>query len=249
MEKQTKFLSYAERLKNEDYGECGAKEIFENEETMMEKALKLVNMIKKSKHVIVMTGAGISTSVGIQDFRGPNGVWTIAQKIENGEIQKKEVVVENSFEYAPCSITHQCIKKLVDMDIIKLVITQNVDSLHNRSGIPRKKISELHGNLFLEKCAKCGDEYHRDFDIGTCGFKLTGRKCLICGGNLKDMLLDWDDALPDEDLDRANDHCEIADLCIVLGSSMKVKPANELPEYACNQGSKIVVINLQGKHI
>ncbi len=119
-----------------------------------------------------------------------------------------------SFESATPTITHRLITKLVEMDVIKYVITQNVDGLHRRSGLSRKKLSVLHGCIFTEKCEKCHKEYFRDFDVGGVSFKKTGRKCVVsgCDGDLRDTILDWEDELPDEDWELSQQHCAKSDL-------------------------------------
>lgn len=102
----------------------------------------------ESKHVLCHTGAGISTSAGIPDFRGPNGVWTLEKKGLKPDINI-------SFDNAEPTITHRCLKKLTETNHVKYIITQNIDGLHLKSGIPRDSISELHGNMFVEKCNTC----------------------------------------------------------------------------------------------
>ena len=136
---------------------------------------------------------------------------------------------------------------LVDSGIVKLVISQNVDGLHMRSGIPRDKLSELHGNLFLETCEVCGWEYLRDFDVGGISFQTTGRFCTRsgCGGALRDTLLDWDDALPEADFLKAQTALNECDLCLCMGTSLRIRPASELPLIAVRNGGKLVICNLQ----
>ena len=119
--------------------------------------------------------------------------------------------------------------------------TQNVDGLHQRSGLSRDKLSVLHGCAFTEKCENCGTEHFRDTDVGGMSFRKTGRKCEVCSGDLRDTLLDWNDPLPEADLARSEKECERADLVIGLGTSLRIFPANQLPVKA----KKFVVVNLQ----
>jgi mono-ADP-ribosyltransferase sirtuin 6 len=136
---------------------------------------------------------------------------------------------------------------LVTSGVVKLVISQNVDGLHMRSGIPRDKLAELHGNLFLETCEVCGWEYLRDFDVGGISFQTTGRFCTRsgCGGALRDTLLDWDDALPEADFLKAQTALNECDLCLCMGTSLRIRPASELPLIAVRNGGKLVICNLQ----
>jgi len=234
-------LSYAARLKKGvDYGVCGLPELTETPRSFHEKAAKLVDMVKSSKYIVVMTGAGISTSTGIPDFRGPNGVWTKEQ--QGAPFQPQE---DFRFEDANPSLTHMAILGLVNIGKVKYLISQNVDGLHIRSGIPKNKLSELHGNIFIEECRNCKKEYFRDFDVQSIGLKETGRRCPKCGKALYDVLLDWDDALPEEQLNAAEDHSRESDLMICLGTSLKVQPANKIPLLNQKHGGKMVLCNLQ----
>ncbi|KAE9458352.1 hypothetical protein C3L33_09748, partial [Rhododendron williamsianum] len=181
-------LGYAEKLSYiEDVGKVGMSELFDTSRILQEKIEKLAKMIRKSKHLVVFTGAGISTSCGIPDFRGPKGIWTL----------------------------------------------QNIDGLHLRSGIPREKLSELHGNSFMETCSSCGVEYFRDFEVETIGLKDTPRHCSTvgCGARLKDTVLDWEDALPSKEMNPAEKHCKMADVVLCLGTSSPVIPLGALLQF------------------
>lgn len=118
---------------------------------------------------VAFTGAGISTSSGIPDFRGPSGVWT---KQRRGEEPPKASV---PFAQAVPSLTHQALLGLHRAKKLVYLCSQNVDCLHLRSGFPRSRLAELHGNCFVEVCEACKAEYVRDFEIPSVGFKLTGR--------------------------------------------------------------------------
>ena len=121
---------------------------FDSSEDIKIKSKQLAEMLSTAKHAVFHTGAGISTASGIPDFRGPNGVWTKEkrnEKVEGGV----------SFESAQPTFTHTAIKTLVDKGLVKYVISQNVDGLHLKSGLPREYLSELHGNVMMEKCERC----------------------------------------------------------------------------------------------
>jgi mono-ADP-ribosyltransferase sirtuin 6 len=112
-----------------------------------------------------------------------------------------------------------------------------------RSGLPREKHCFLHGCLFTEKCEECGFEYFRSFDVGTINFQKTGRICdrFECDGALRDTLLDWESPLPEEDWQRAQEECQKSDLCLVLGTSLRIEPVGSLPKLA----KKFVIVNKQ----
>ncbi|XP_078431814.1 sirtuin 1 isoform X2 [Wolffia australiana] len=184
-------LGYAEKLSyKEDVGTVGMSEIFDSPADFQLKIEELAGLIKESKHLVVFTGAGISTSCGIPDFRGPKGIWTLQQ--EGKDLPKASL----PFDRAMPSVTHMALVELEKAGVLKFLISQNVDCLHLRSGIPRCKLAELHGNSFREICPACGIEYIRDFEIETIGMKETSRRCsnLTCGANLLDSVLDWEDA-------------------------------------------------------
>ncbi|KAJ1441232.1 Sirtuin family [Sesbania bispinosa] len=235
-------LGYAEKLSYiEDVGNVGMAEYFDPSHVLREKIERLAIMIKKSKHLVVFTGAGISTSCGIPDFRGPKGIWTLQRE--------GKVLPEASlpFHRAVPSLTHMALVELEKTGILKFVISQNVDGLHLRSGIPREKLAELHGNSFMETCPSCGAEYFRDFEVETIGLKETSRRCsdATCGARLKDTVLDWEDALPPKEMDPAEKHCKQADIVLCLGTSLQITPACNLPLKALRGGGKVVIVNLQ----
>nr|XP_054595001.1 NAD-dependent protein deacetylase sirtuin-6 isoform X2 [Nothobranchius furzeri] len=168
-----------------DKGVCGLPESFDNPEELKAKVEALAQLIKESQYLVVHSGAGISTSAGIPDFRD--------------------------------------------------------------------KLSELHGNMFMEECEKCGRQYVREKAIGVMGLKPTGRYCEVvrsrglraCRGKLISSILDWEDALPDGDLNRADDASRRADLALTLGTSLQIKPSGDLPLLTKRKGGKVVIVNLQ----
>ncbi|KAJ9568068.1 hypothetical protein OSB04_004034 [Centaurea solstitialis] len=235
-------LGYAEKLSYiEDVGNVGMAELFDPPLILQEKIERLTRMIRKSKHLVVFTGAGISTSCGIPDFRGPKGIWTL----QRGGNALPEASLP--FHRAMPSMTHMALVELERAGILKFVISQNIDGLHLRSGIPREKLSELHGNSFMERCTSCGVEYFRDFEVESVGLKETSRRCsnADCDLKLKDTVLDWEDALPHEEMNPAEVHCEEADVILCLGTSLQITPACNLPLKCLRGGGKVVIVNLQ----
>ena len=212
------------------------KEFFDTEEKVKTVVEQLAKLIKQSKHVVVYTGAGLSTPAGIPDFRGPNGVWTL-------EAQGKEVDFLENFKLP--TFSHMAIKKLIDEDLVKFIVSQNVDGLHLKSGIPIEKIAELHGNLNKEYCKTCHKVYYRGFD--TCedtDDHITSRKCIECNVRLYDTIIDFGECLSEDELARAQENSIKCDLAIVLGSSLRVPPAAKLPVLKKKEG-KLVICNLQ----
>lgn len=148
-----------------------------------------------------------------------------------------------SFENASPTKTHKSITRLVEIGVIKFVITQNVDGLHRRSGLPRDKHAILHGCIFTEKCEKCHKEYFRDYDVGGISFQKTGRKCEVhtCNGHLRNTVLDWEDDLPDEDWELSQQHCHQSDLVIAIGTSLRIEPGEYFIAFCSKLYWKVVL--------
>eukprot|EP01126_Amoeba_proteus_P056957 TRINITY_DN7218_c0_g2_i11.p1 TRINITY_DN7218_c0_g2~~TRINITY_DN7218_c0_g2_i11.p1 ORF type:complete len:422 (-),score=72.86 TRINITY_DN7218_c0_g2_i11:179-1444(-) len=141
--------------------------------------------------------------------------------------------------------------KLHSEGILKHLVSQNCDGLHRKSGFPPDSLSELHGNSNVEQCSECGKEYLRDYDtVASYQFSIfehgTGRKCLVCGGELVDSIINFGEALPKDAIDNGFQHASKADLCLVLGSSLTVSPACEIPGLVGKNGNgNLVICNLQ----
>ena len=211
--------------------------------------------------VVVHTGAGVSTAAGIRDFRSGDGVWTMQRR---GDETGAEAV--EAMETAAPALTHVVIARLVRSGYVQHVVTQNVDALHWRSGVCREQLSELHGNAMRERCPRCERAWLRDAMVPTVGRRATGNQCeacytrrpdetLDCGSSsttdtlssstpLQDVLLDWEDALPEPDFSAAVEASRAAEMNVVLGSSLQMVPARCLPLYSLRHpGGKLVVVN------
>lgn len=229
------------------------KEFFDKEDVLEQKIVQLAEWIKQSKHFVVFTGAGISTSAGIKDFRsgvntvlptGP-GAW---EKLATKTNAKPKLSTKMASAIpTPC---HMALVKLQQAGYLKFLISQNVDGLHRKSGFPAKKLAELHGNTYLEVCkeASCKKQYLRDFHVRTAQ-KVhdheTSRKCESCGKPLYDSIINFGENLSDKELNDGFDESAKADLCLVLGSSLRVTPAANMPEATVKKGGKLVIVNLQ----
>lgn len=233
-------------------GLCGDQEFFEPTDQLNSKIQQLANVIRNSRKCVLFTGAGISTSCGIPDFRGPNGVWT--KELTGAKLNEEEKSA-NVFNQAIPSFTHNAITTFVQLGLVDHVISQNVDGLHLRSGLPYSHLSELHGNICMEICEKCGCQFFREVDVGGMGLKLTGNRCNSsdCDGKLRDFSIDWDTPLPEDIFRLAREKIQEADLCICIGTSLRIRPAGLMPlavtranknRNNCARG-KLVIINLQ----
>jgi NAD-dependent deacetylase len=187
---------------------------------------QLAQWMLDSKYLVVFTGAGISTESGIRDFRGPDGLWTRRDKGLSTPDQNWLGVEPNS--------GHQAVHDLQELGKLKFVISQNIDNLHLKSGIKPENLAELHGNLSRVRCLAC--DFHMDRIEGE-------RSCPICGDKLKSSVVNFGDSLPVKDLEDSVEHSRNSDLFIVVGSSLVVYPAADLPRVALDHGAKLVIIN------
>lgn len=227
-------------------------EYFDDQKTLDRKLDLLAEWVKKSSHCMIFTGAGISTSTGIPDYRsglntvlktGP-GAWELKDKGIAGKKAPTAVLT------AVPSMTHMSIVKLQEAGYVSFVVSQNVDGLHLRSGLNPNFLAELHGNTNLERCVRCGQEYLRDYRTRKAEKvtdHLTGRRCEVdkCDGFLVDSIVNFGERLPERYLELASDHAEKSDLCICMGSSLTVSPANGFPEIVAQRGKRLVICNLQ----
>lgn len=143
-------------------------------------AVACAKKLAESSNAVVYTGAGVSTSAGIPDYRGPDGIWTT---MAMGRSLDKEVGISDvDISDASPSYTHMCIAKLVHVGILKGCVSTNVDGLHYKSGLePLVNLAELHGNLFCERCKQCESEVMRPRKIGETASRKTRRLCEQCG--------------------------------------------------------------------
>jgi mono-ADP-ribosyltransferase sirtuin 6 len=223
--------------------ELELREYFDSEESVLENVKTIAELIRNSKHTVVYTGAGISTSASIPDYRGPEGVWTLRAKNQSHLIKKMDL------EQAYPTYCHYALVELMKRGFVKHVVSTNVDGLHRRSGISQEDLSELHGNTYRESCGKCEKEYLRGFDVCKTvqnpHTHKTGRKC-ECGGSLKDSIIHFGENLPEKEFKKATKHSKQADVTLVLGTSMRVQPACSLPVMTVKQKTgRMIIVNLQ----
>jgi len=211
-----------------------------------QKASKLAEWISSSKYLIAFTGAGISTSAGIPDFR--SGTNTIVPTGPGQWEAKTKPKAPVSLDTTIPTFTHMSLSELMKKGILKFLISQNVDVLHLKSSIDVQKLAELHGNANVEKCLKCKKQYLRDYKVRKTGSldHLTGNLCddSECSGALVDNIVLFGDSLDKEMLAKCYSEAEKADLCFVLGSSIRVNPAAIFPRMVGKNG-RLAIVNLQ----
>lgn len=187
----------------------------------------LSQWLYESKYPVVFTGAGISTESGLPDFRGPDGLWTRRDK----GLPPRSTAV--SWHDVEPNTGHLAIVELQRLGKLKFLISQNVDNLHLKSGIKPELLAELHGNMTKFRCKKCGNLTSRS----------EGSKYCRCGGELVKSVVDFGDPLPEKDLRLSFEHSRKSDLFVVVGSSLVVTPAADMPREALLSGAKLVIIN------
>jgi NAD-dependent SIR2 family protein deacetylase len=179
----------------------------------------------EAKHLVVFTGAGISTESGLPDFRGPDGIWTRQARGLPAKTRDFSSVEPNP--------GHIAIVELQKLGKLSFLISQNVDNLHLRSGIQPDLLAELHGNVAKLRCARCGAKADKSTGVDTCS----------CGGRLVSSVVDFGEPLPQNELAASYRHSRNCDLFIVVGSSLVVTPAADMPRVAVQSGARLVIIN------
>jgi NAD-dependent deacetylase len=213
----------------------------------------LARLIDKARRAVVFTGAGISTESGIPDFRSPGGIWTkmapiyfdefLASEEARRETWRRRFAMEDLFRAAAPNRGHRAVDALVRRGKVASVITQNIDGLHQASGIPADKVIELHGNTTYATCLDCGQRY----EIAELrrAFERDGAvpPCDHCLGHVKTATVSFGQAMPVLAMQRAEQETLAADLFIVLGSSLVVYPAAGFPELAKRNGALLAIVN------
>ncbi|WP_150526582.1 SIR2 family NAD-dependent protein deacylase [Roseibium sediminis] len=201
---------------------------------------------------VVLTGAGISTDSGIPDFRSPGGIWSKRQPVQfqdfirshdsRMEDWERRLQMLDIFERAEPNAAHNALAKLGLAGRIDLLVTQNVDGLHQRSGFPQDRLIEIHGNSTYATCLECGRRANLP-PLRDTVEKGQSPTCSSCGGLLKAAVISFGQAMPEAAFRKAAKASASADLFIVIGSSLVVYPAAELPVLAADKGAELVILN------
>jgi len=202
---------------------------------------------------VVFTGAGISTESGIPDFRSPGGLWTqnapidfedfVSSREMRREAWRRRLAMEDMFSTVQPNAGHLAVAELVRRGKVSHVITQNIDNLHQDSGVPGEQVIELHGNTRYAKCLDCGERM--EIAPVRAHFETHGDPpdCAMCGGLVKTATISFGQAMPEEAMARAQEATIAGDLFLVLGSSLVVYPAAGFPRLAKRAGAKPVIVN------
>ena len=213
----------------------------------------LNELISQSEALVFFTGAGISTNSGIPDFRGPKGIWKTSQPIyfqdfvnsEEKRIEswQRKFSNELNINKAKPNLGHQKIAEIMKKKDLSHLITQNVDNLHQESGVKEDQITELHGNATYAKCLDCQLKYDlEELKISFLSTKVPPQ-CGTCNGLIKTATISFGQPMPEKEMVVAQKKSISCDLFICIGTSLAVFPAADLPVLAKETGSKLVIIN------
>jgi NAD-dependent deacetylase len=214
---------------------------------------ELAQMIARARNVVVFTGAGISTESGVPDFRSPGGVWSrmkpiyfqdfVASEERRSEAWTRAFSGAAGWTGAKPNAGHAAVARLVEAGKVAAVITQNVDNLHQDSGVPMGQVIELHGNASYATCLACGLR-HEFADLKP-GFVERGEipACRSCGGIVKSATISFGQPMPQGPMARAEAATLACDLFLVLGSSLVVYPAAGFPLMAARNGAALAIVN------
>lgn len=221
--------------------------------TSDQRVLQLAALLRASRQAVVFTGAGISTESGIPDFRSPGGIWTkmmpinfdefVSSSEARRESWRRRFEMEGTWNTVKPNTGHVAVAELVRQGKVSHVITQNIDNLHQDSGVPENQIIELHGNTRYAKCLNCGQR----MEIAAIRrhFEVHGEPpdCPACDGIVKTATISFGQAMPELEMERASRATLACDLFVVLGSSLVVYPAAGFPLLAKRNGARLVIIN------
>lgn len=214
---------------------------------------RLAELIERAENLVVFTGAGISTESGIPDFRSPGGVWSKMSPIYFQDFVRSEEKRREAWTRAFAGSAgwtgrepnagHYAVARLVAQGKCSAVITQNVDNLHQASGVPAEKVIELHGNASYATCLECGVRYELEDLKGPFLERGEVPACRACGGIVKTATISFGQAMPETPMARAQAATLACDAFLVLGSSLVVYPAAGFPVLAKRNGAQLGIVN------
>jgi NAD-dependent deacetylase len=211
-------------------------------------------LVQAAKVVLPFTGAGISTECGIPDFRSPGGLWTrnrpipfdefLASSEMRAEAWRRRFAMEREFAAAKPGRGHLALASLYRAGKAPAVVTQNIDNLHQNSGISAEHVVELHGNTTYALCLACGKRYELPWvkqHFAAAGG--AAPDCIDCGGRIKSATVSFGQAMPESAMRRAEELTLACDLFLAVGSSLVVWPAAGFPLLAKRNSARLVIIN------
>jgi len=220
---------------------------------------RLRELIDAASVVVPFTGAGISTECGIPDFRSPGGIWTknrpipfdeflSSQEMRN-EAWRRRFAMEEHFSKARPGRGHLALASLYRVGKAPGVVTQNIDNLHQSSGISADDVVELHGNNTYALCLRCSKRYELPWVKDHFGASGQAPDCDDCGGHIKSATVSFGQAMPEAAMQRAEEMTMACDLFLAIGSSLVVWPAAGFPLMAKRNGAQLVILNREATEL
>jgi NAD-dependent deacetylase len=218
---------------------------------------RAADILARSKELVILTGAGISTESGIPDFRSPGGIWTkydpaeftyqnfVANRAHRERYWQMSLDIHPVLAGAEPNAAHYAVAELERQGRLRALVTQNIDGLHQRAGSSPESMIEIHGTALEVLCLSCEDRTRRDEVQARV---VSGEKipdCKLCGGILKPATISFGQAMPERETALAFAHAESCDAFLVIGSSLVVHPAASLPVRAAECGAPLVIVNLE----
>lgn len=213
-------------------------------------------IVDSGRRIVVLTGAGISTDSGLPDFRGPNGVWTRNPEAEKAStignyVSDPELRAQNWARRATGELWadvapnagHYALVPLADRGVLHTLITQNVDELHQQSGIDPDLVVEIHGTTRQAGCLSCSYRVSMEMVLDRVRAGETDPDCPDCGGIMKSATISFGQSLVADDLTRAQDASDAADVLLAVGSSLTVNPIASVVPRAKRTGARLVIVN------
>ncbi len=214
---------------------------------------QLAALLNQAQRAVIFTGAGMSTESGVPDFRSPGGVWSRMKPIYFQDFMASEERRREAWTRAFSGVAgwtgakpnagHFAVARLVASGKVSVVITQNVDNLHQDSGIPEDQVVELHGNAGYATCLNCGLRHELRDLKGPFMERSIIPTCVACGGIVKTATISFGQSMPVGPVTRAEAAALACDLFLVLGSSLVVYPAAGLPLMAKRNGANLAIVN------
>ncbi|MDX2316470.1 MAG: Sir2 family NAD-dependent protein deacetylase [Gammaproteobacteria bacterium] len=213
----------------------------------------LKTLLDECRRVVLFTGAGISTESGIPDFRSPDGIWSkfapvyyqdfVASQDARREAWRRKLVIDRDMQDAEPNRGHRAVAELIRRNDVNCVITQNIDGLHQKSGIPDDRVIELHGNSTYATCLDCGSRHELAPILAEFARDESLPACIKCSGLVKTATVSFGQAMPPMEMARAESEALGCDLFLAVGSSLVVHPAAGFPVLAKQNGARLVIIN------
>lgn len=224
---------------------------------LQESVAVIAALLRDARHIVALSGAGISTESGIPDFRGPQGVWT-----KNPEAEKRATLqhylsdrearvsswrnrLGSPMYSAGANAGHRALAEIAERTNFALLVTQNIDGLHQKGGFPAERVVEIHGTVHEFACLDCGErgDIHRVLRRVEAGED--DPPCRTCGGILKSATISFGQQLIASDLERAMAEAERADVFLAIGTTLGVYPAANMPIAALQHGARLIILNAQ----